>query len=110
MRRKVDIGIYTKGIVVFAKGKNGYSDWILLVTKVEDRGSSDGLRIYGHIFYNINEERWYFSEGDENYLWGHIKYWDFYEPTKEEIRLIVDTLKKRGYKYVPLLNKLIKKT
>ena len=109
MRRKVDIDINTKGIVVFAKGKNGYSDWILLVTKVEDRGSSEGLRIYGHIFYNINEERWYFSEGDEYYVWGHTKHWDFYEPTKEQIQLIVDALKRRGYKYVPLLNKLIRK-
>lgn len=110
MRRKVDIDINTKGIVVFAKGKNGYADWILLVTKVEDTDLPYGLRIYGHIFYNIDEDRWYFSEGDENYVWGNINHWNFYEPTKEEIRLIVDTLKKRGYKYVPLFNKLIKKT
>lgn len=107
MKRTVNININTKGIVVFAKGKSSYDDWILLVTKVQD--SPNGLRIYGHIFYNIGEDKWYFSEGDENYAWGNIKYWDFYEPTKEQIRLIIDALKRRGYKYVPLLNKLIKK-
>ena len=109
MKRTVNIDVNTKGIVVFAKGKYHFADWILLVTKVEDIGSPNGLRIYGHIFYNIDEDRWCFSSGDENYAWGNIKYWDFYEPTKEQIKLIVDALKRRGYKYVPLLNKLIKK-
>ena len=109
MKRMVDININTKGIVVYAKGKICYDDWILLVTKVEDIGPLNALMVYGHIFYNIGEDRWYFSKGDENYAWGITKYWDFYEPTKEQIRLIVDALKRRGYKYVPLANKLIKK-
>jgi hypothetical protein len=79
-----------------------------MVTRVADVGSGD-LKIYGHIFYNILEKRWYFSEGDENYLWGSINHWDFFESTKEEKQKIVDALKKRGYKYVPVLNKIIYK-
>jgi len=106
--KRVEIDINTKGIIVFAKGKNSYSDWILLVTKVEDIDSCV-LKIYGHIFYNISEKEWYFSEGDENYAWGNINHWDFFEPTKEQKQKIVDALKEKGYKYVPVLNKIIYK-
>ena len=106
---KVDISTSTKGVIVFAKGKTCYDDWILLVTKVEDIGSPNGLRIYGHIFYNIRNNRWYFSEGDENYAWGNTNHWKFFEPTKEQKQLLVDALKEKGYKCVPVLNKIIYK-
>jgi len=109
LRRKVDININTRGIITFAKGKGGYSDWLLLVTKVKAMEHGQ-LKIYGHIFYDVEYKEWYFSEGYEDYPWGRIDHWDFYEPTKEEIRLIVDKLKRYGYKYVPVLNKLMKKT
>ena len=105
--KRVEIDTNTKGIVLFAKGKDGYSDWLVLVTRVEDIGV---LKIYGHIFYNISEKAWYFSGGDENYAWGNINHWDFFEPTIEQKQTIIGQLKKMGYKYVPILNKLIKKT
>jgi len=107
--KKVEIDINTKGIVVFAKGRNVYDDWLVMVTRVDKVGSGD-LKIYGHIFYNISEEKWYFSDGDENYAWGNINHWDFFEPTIEQKQIIIGQLKKMGYKYVPILNKLIKKT
>jgi hypothetical protein len=104
--KRVEIDTNTKGIVLFAKGKDGYSDWLVLVTRVEDIGV---LKIYGHIFYNISEKAWFFSGGDENYAWGNINHWDFFEPTKEQKQKIVDALKEKGYKYVPVLNKIIYK-
>lgn len=106
--KRVEIDTNTKGIVLFAKGKGGYSDWLVLVTRVEDIGSRV-LKIYGHIFYNISEKAWYFSGGDENYAWGIINHWDFFEPTKEQKQKIVNALKEKGYKYVPVLNKIIYK-
>ena len=84
MRRiKVDISTSTRGVIVLAKGRSGYGDWLVMVTRVDDIGSGE-LKIYGHIFYNISDRRWYFSEGDENYAWGSINHWDFFEPTKEQ--------------------------
>ena len=109
--KKVEIDINTKGIVVFAKGRGDYDDWLVMVTKVEEVENigSKNFNVYGHIFYNITNDVWYFSSGDENYSWGHINHWDFYEPTKEQKQFIIDALKKRGYKYVPILNKIIYK-
>lgn len=106
--KRVDIDINTKGVILFAKGNHGYSDWLVLTTRVEAIDS--GLfRIFGHIFYSISDKRWYFSEGDENYSWGSTGSWDFYEPTNEQKQIIVDALTERGYKYVPILNKILKK-
>ena len=109
MRRiKVDISTSTRGVIVLAKGRSDYGDWLVMVTRVDDVGSGN-LKIYGHIFYNISENKWYFSEGDENYAWGSINHWDFFEPTKEQKQKIVDALREKGYKYVPVLNKIIYK-
>jgi hypothetical protein len=109
MRRiKVDISTSTRGVIVLAKGRSDYGDWLVMVTRVDDVGSGN-LKIYGHIFYNISEKKWYFSEGDENYAWGNIDHWDFFEPTKEQKQKIVDALREKGYKYVPVLNKIIYK-
>lgn len=109
MRRiRVDISTNTRGVIVLAKGRNGYADWLVMVTRVDDIGSGV-LKIYGHIFYNISEKKWYFSDGDENYPWGNTSHWDFFEPTKEQKQKIVDALKEKGYKYVPVLNKIIYK-
>jgi len=105
---KVNIDTKTKGIILFAKGKENYDDWLVLVTRVDDIGSRT-LKIYGHIFYNIPKKIWYFSGGDENYAWGNINHWEFFEPTKKQKQIIVDALKERGYKYVPILNKIIYK-
>lgn len=110
MRRvKVDISTNTRGVIVLAKGKDGRADWLVMVTRVDDVGSGV-LKIYGYIFYNISKKEWYFSDGDENYAWGNIDHWDFFEPTIEQKQIIIGELKKMGYKYVPILNKLIKKT
>lgn len=106
--KKVDISTSTKGVIVFAKGRSGYSDWLVMVTRVDDVGSGE-LKIYGHIFYKISVKQWYFSEGDENYAWGSTNHWNFFEPTKEQKQLLVDELRKRGYKYVPVLNKIMHK-
>jgi hypothetical protein len=109
MRRvKVDISTNTRGVIVFAKGRSGYADWLVMVTRVDDIGSGV-LKIYGHIFYSITEKVWYFSNGDENYAWGNTSHWDFFEPTKEQKQKIVDALREKGYKYVPVLNKIIYK-
>lgn len=107
-RKKVDISTNTRGVIVLAKARSGYADWLVMVTRVDDIGSGV-LKIYGHIFYNISDKEWYFSKGDENYAWGNTSHWDFFEPTKEQKQKIVDALKEKGYKYVPVLNKIIYK-
>ena len=107
-RKKVDISTSTRGVIVLAKGRSDYGDWLVMVTRVDDVGSGV-LKIYGHIFYSITEKVWYFSNGDENYAWGSIGHWEFFEPTKEQKQKIVDALKEKGYKYVPVLNKIIYK-
>ena len=106
--KRVNIDIYTKGVILFAKGNHGYSDWLVLATRVEEI-DSEVFRIFGHIFYSIGEDSWYFSNGSEDYAWGRTGHWDFFEPTKEQKQTIVDALREKGYKYVPILNKILKK-
>ena len=42
-------------------------------------------------------------------LGENISNWEFFEPTKEQKQKVVDALKEKGYKYVPVLNKIIYK-
>lgn len=106
--KKINIDTKTKGIILFAKGKGGYDDWLVLVTRVDELGS-ETFRIYGDIFHNITKNQWYFSNGYKNYTWGSTNHWDFFKPTKKQKQIIVDALRERGYKYVPILNKIIYK-
>ena len=109
--KKINIDKHTKGIIVYAKSNSiNYNDWLVLVSDVTDsKYTPDELRLYGYIFYQYSERnKWYFCENEPE-PWGDTGHWEFYEATNEQKQIIINELKHRGYKYVPILDKLIKK-
>ena len=90
----------TKGILVFAKAKN--SEWLVLIANVH------GNCIRRHISYDITSDTFCFDNGKIK-DWGVTRGYSFYKPTLEQKQLIIDKLKENGYKFIPILNKLVKK-
>ena len=109
--RKINIDKHTKGIIVYAKSNSiDYRDWLVLVSNVTDSMyTPNELRLYGYVFYQCDgRNKWYFCEHEPK-PWGDTGHWEFYEATNEQKQIIIDELKRRGYKYVPILDKLIQK-
>lgn len=109
--KKINIDKHTKGIIVYAKSNSiDYNDWLVLVSDVTDsKYTPDELRLYGYVFYQYTgSNKWYFYENEPE-PWGDTGHWEFYEATNEQKQIIINELKHRGYKYVPILDKLIKK-
>ena len=102
--------MHTKGIIVYAKSNSGsYSDWLVLVSYVTDSlYTPNELRLYGYVFYDCKRGGWFFYENGPC-PWGDTGHWEFYEATNGQKQIIIDELKRRGFKYVPILDKLIKK-
>lgn len=107
-RKEIKINEGTKGILVYCK-KEGLSSslgWLVLIKNV--RKDMHILRISRYMSYEIAEKRTHFDNGREG-SWGAITGYKFYEPTMGEKKFIVNQLAKRGFKFVPILNKLIKR-
>lgn len=110
--KEINIDKHTKGIIVYAKSIcANYSDWLVLVSYVTDSlYTHNELRFYGYVFYDCGRNRWFFYEHEPK-PWGDTdtKHWELYEATNEQKQIIINELKHRGYKYVPILDKLIQK-
>jgi hypothetical protein len=108
--KKINIDRHTKGIIVYAKSNNvNYNDWLVLVSYVTNSMyTHNELRFYGYIFYDCKRGTWFFYENEPR-PWGDTGYWEFYEATNEQKQIIINELKRRGFKYVPILDKLIQK-
>lgn len=106
-----------KPCIVYAKAKsivNGYSDWLVFISKVEKEDYRSYLHIKHFICMTLSKDKHkhevYFHEDGER-GWGHADLnWNFYIPSEEQKQTLIKELAKKGYKYVSALNKLVKKT
>ena len=108
-RKEIIISEGTKGILVYCNPKNltPSHEWLVLISYV-DKIAAHSLRIYRYMSYNITLNEIHFDAGYEA-TWGKGDGYEFYEPTEEEKKFIVSQLTKKGYKFVPILNKVIKR-
>lgn len=108
-RKKIKLDLSSKGVLVCANTRD--KTWLILISEFVYKDDLGGvtITINRHISYDVTEGIIYFEDGLPK-RWGSISLISsFYEPTKEEKKFIAQELAKRGYKFVPILNKLIKK-
>ena len=101
-----------KGVILHAKPEynvEARQDWLILVENVkrESYRSSD-LHISRHVSYGLKYGDFYCGEIPGN--WGFINGFKFYLPTEKQKIEFIKRIAKEGYKYIPILNKLVKKT
>ena len=110
-RNKIEISENTKAIALKAIGHGGTRDnWLILISHVKMSRQDDEeiFTVYRHISFNLSNHETFMSLAN-NGKWGSTVGYDFYIPTQEERMFIKNELKKRGLKFIPILNKLIKK-
>ena len=104
---KLEITENTKGKLVYVESLPPFhSKWLILISSASKEGRYYYIKRY--ISYNITHNKWYFNNGI-SIRWGTCKDCDFFESTDEEKRFVANKLASLGYKYVHILNKLIKK-
>ena len=109
MREGITIYEGMKPTMLYAKGGKGYGDWLMLTSEVAKRG--ENLHINCFVCISVNEGFGIFFGEDGKQGWGDADdRWTFYIPTDEEKQKIVNVLTGKGYKFVSVLNKLVKKT
>ena len=104
---EIQITKNTKGILVYAESLPPFdSKWLILISSTSKLGDHHFIRRY--ISYRIDTNEWYFS-GGISMRWGTSEDCVFFESTDDQKRLVANKLASLGYKYVHILNKLIKK-
>lgn len=102
-----------KPCIVYAKAiGGGYSDWLVFISKVEkdDYCSSPHIKYFICMVVGKDKHEVYFNEDGEG-GWGHADLnWNFNIPSEEQKKKVIGELTIRGYKYISVLNKLVKKT
>jgi hypothetical protein len=101
-----------KPCIVYAKAiVSGYYDWLVFVSKVEkDDYRSPHIKNFFCMMIDEYKHQVYFHEDGEG-GWGRVNSgWKFYTPTKEQKQTLIKEMAKRGYKYVSVLNRLVKKS
>ena len=105
MERTFELDISTKAVIVHAKHKRQKRNWIILVAGVSQYSTEYGFHIDRYASYHIEENREYIDILPSG--WGYTYEYDFYEATDKEKQLIMDIIKKKGYKYIRTLNKMV---
>jgi len=111
--KKADIGLGTKGKIVFLKAKkpeDGYTDWVLLISEIVEDVDSKGKPyplIKRYISHKVNNKKKFISVNHTR--WGNLNNYDAYEPTDEQVQIIKNILKKHKLKYVRAFNKIIQR-
>ena len=105
-REPTNIDKNTKGIILYAQPKPGCGGdkWIILVHNITHSG--DCLSINRYVSHDLINETSYLDE--KPHPWGQTSNYDLFKPTKKDKKIIMNYLKKEGYKYIPTLNKLVK--
>ena len=100
-----------KPCIVYAKAiGGGYSDWLVFISKVEKEDYYPYLHINNFICMRVDKNEIYFHEDGEG-GWGHANLnWIFHIPSKKQKQTLIKEMAKMGYKYISVLNKLVKKT
>ena len=104
---KLEITENTKGKLVYVESLPPFhSKWLILISSASKEGRYYYIKRY--ISYRIDTNEWYFS-GGISMRWGTSEDCVFFESTDDQKRLVANKLASLGYKYVHILNKLIKK-
>lgn len=111
-RREITITQNIQGIIVFAKACGRYyDDWLLIIDKVIPEYNfathNPEPMIYTHISMTLNGDTVNLEDAPK---WGWVNSmgFKFYLPTTEEMDIIKNTLRKKGYKFIKPLNKIKK--
>jgi hypothetical protein len=100
-----------KGVILYAKHEYNTilkQDWLILVNDItRDLPKSSELHISRHVSYGLDDGVFYCSEIPGN--WGITNGYKFYLPTEKQKIEFIKKIAKEGYKYIPILNKLVKK-
>ena len=104
---EIQITKNTKGILVYVVDKlvDDYK-WLVLISSVSKWGDYHYIRRY--ISYSIKQNEWHFNNGISIW-WGSSEDCAFFEPTDDQKRLVAKKLASLGYKFIPILNKIVKK-
>lgn len=102
-----------KGVILYAKPEYDdevKQDWLILVESIkrERHFRSNDLHIYRHASYGLRNGVFYCGEIPGN--WGFANGFKFYLPTEKQKIEFIKKIAKEGYKYISVLNKLVKKT
>jgi hypothetical protein len=102
-----------KGVILYAKPEYDVEvrqDWLILVESIkrERYYRTSDLQIYRHASYGLKNGVFYCGEIPGN--WGFANAFKFYLPTEKQKIEFIKKIAKEGYKYIPILNKLVKKT
>lgn len=109
-RKKIIISELTKGILVYAEHINKLDyNWLILISHVDNK-LNIGLNIYRYISFNYSTQEIFFDYlSHKPASWGYAEDYNFYTPTEAQKKFIIDKLAEMGYKFIPILNKLVKK-
>lgn len=101
-----------KGVILYAKPEyddGARQDWLILVENVNHESyRPNDLHISRHVSYGLKDGAFYCGEIPGN--WGFTNGFKFYLPTEKQKIEFIKKIAKEGYKYIPILNKLVKKT
>ena len=104
-----------KPCIVYAEAiGGGYSDWLVFISKAEKEGNCSSLHVKYFICMTLGKDKHkhevYFHEDGEG-GWGHANLnWIFHIPSEKQKQTLIKEMAKMGYKYISVLNKLVKKT
>ena len=104
----VELTPNTKGIIYvkrLIKEELRY-DWILLISNISKEGE-----LYRYASYNIDLDM-FSLDITGTMFWGYVKNRTdikFYYATEKEKNMIKEKLKENGYKYIKIINKVIKR-
>ena len=100
-----------KPCIVYAKAIGGcYSDWLVFISKVEKEDYRSYLHIKHFICMDVKDNDVYFHEDGEG-GWGYADLnWNFHIPSEKQKQTLIKEMAKKGYKYVSVLDKLVKKS
>lgn len=106
-REEVIIQPGMHGIILYAECKHpveGWGDWIILVADVRMRIDGN-LAIFRYVSHSIKNGA---GDADPRQVnWGLANDYRFYKAKEDEKKIILDKIKKKGFKYVKIINKLI---
>ena len=103
-----------KGVILYAKPEYEVEvrqEWLILVESIKRErcyNRASDLHIYRYASYGLKNGVFYCGEIPGN--WGFANGFKFYLPTEKQKIEFIKKIAKEGYKYISVLNKLVKKT
>ena len=94
----------TRGVLVHAVPKVNVPkkrEWLVLIHSIDN-----SMCIRRHISFCPLTKECYIGENQGD--WGLVHGYDFYEPTEDDFKTIRNIMKKKGYRFIKILNKLEK--